>query len=404
MPPPYPVLRRTTSDKIVAGVCRGVAYHLNLPVGWVRLFFLLFGLISWSAVPSYLLCWVLFSKESPEEQQARLNNPVPARPIVQRMGERGQSATKALDSKWLGITMLLALVAVQLTLSDTHLHVAYVIVVLLLAAAVAVWLYYDGAKNLAPKQFIISAAGMALLLLSTVFWLNADGSSEGIRAARPELIAVCLGIAGMLIVAAPMVVTLWKSLTRARAEALAAEERAKIAAHLHDSVLQTLALIQRRATDSEEVVRLARSQERELRQWLFDAQKTTDVTLFGLFTEQCGQVEDLYGVTISPVTVGGDIPVSAAVEAIVFASREAMVNAAKHAEVSSIDVYAEHSGDTVETFVRDRGVGFDPEAVSEERHGIRESIEARLSRVGGTAEIKSVPGEGTEVHCIVQVS
>jgi len=177
-----------------------------------------------------------------------------------------------------------------------------------------------------------------------------------------------------------------------------AEERAEMAAHLHDSVLQTLALIQRRSGEPAEVTTLARSQERELRQWLYESGDSTGQAGFRETIEEvAAEVEALAGVPVDVVVVGTtrcDDEVAALMRAV----REAALNAAKHSGADRVAVYGEVEGDRISVFVRDRGCGFDPEAVPADRKGIRESILARVARHGGTATIVSSPGSGTEVR------
>jgi signal transduction histidine kinase len=170
-----------------------------------------------------------------------------------------------------------------------------------------------------------------------------------------------------------------------------------VAAHLHDSVLQTLALIQRQADDPREVVRLARSQERDLRNWLYGATTATESSLQAALERVAAEVEERYGVPIEVVAVG-DCDADARTEPLVLAAREALVNAAKHSRASRVDVFAEIGTDEVTVFVRDRGVGFDGDAVPADRLGVRNSIVARMQRHGGSASVRSAPGEGTEVR------
>ena len=170
-----------------------------------------------------------------------------------------------------------------------------------------------------------------------------------------------------------------------------------MAAHLHDSVLQTLALIQKNSHDSAIVARLARSQERDLRSWLFEGDSTDSETLAGALRTIAAEVEDNHGVDVDVVCVG-DCPFDEPLRAVVNATREALVNAAKHAGTGKVDVYVEVSPSAVDVFVRDRGVGFDLDAVPEDRIGVRRSIVDRMDRHGGTAEVRSTPGEGTEVR------
>ena len=175
-----------------------------------------------------------------------------------------------------------------------------------------------------------------------------------------------------------------------------ADARADMAAHLHDSVLQTLALIQRQSEDPRAVQQIARRQERELRTWLY-GEELAGTTLKAALTSAAAEVEDERGVPVELVVVGDAEP-SDSLQALVQAAREAMVNAAKHSGADKIDVYAEVADDVVEVFVRDRGRGFDPSAVPEDRMGVQGSIVNRMARHKGTATVRSRPGDGTEVR------
>jgi signal transduction histidine kinase len=211
------------------------------------------------------------------------------------------------------------------------------------------------------------------------------------------LVAIALAVVGTSLVAGPWLLRLTRDLRLERQERIRSQERADVAAHLHDSVLQTLALIQRQAADAQTVTRLARTQERELRTWLFDDADPESSDLKAALTRAVGEVEVMHGVPIELVVVG-DAPASDVVNAIVAAAREAMVNASKHSGAARIDVYAEGTGDQVEVDVRDRGRGFDMDGVSTDRRGIRGSIVDRMARHGGRAEITTKPGGGTEVR------
>ena len=171
-----------------------------------------------------------------------------------------------------------------------------------------------------------------------------------------------------------------------------------MAARVHDSVLQTLTLIQRRAEDPREVGRLARAEERALRSWLY-APVGPSGTLAAALAELVATAEADYDVRVDLVTVG-DLPLDDRVAALVGATREAVVNAAKHAD-APVSIYAEVTADEVEVNVKDRGRGFDPDAVSPDRHGVRESIVARVAGAGGSAVVRSAVGEGTEVRLIL---
>jgi signal transduction histidine kinase len=205
---------------------------------------------------------------------------------------------------------------------------------------------------------------------------------------------------GLLI--APWLVRLASNLTAERAARIREQERAEVAAHLHDSVLQTLALIQKRSGNPREVAALARRQERELRRWLFERPDGAgEESVRTALQRAAAEVEELHGVPIEAVVVG-DQRLDARLEALVPAAREAMTNAAKFAGVDRVDLYAEVGPERVEVFVRDRGVGFEPDSIPEDRRGVRDSIVGRVERHGGRARIRSAAGEGTEVELAME--
>jgi signal transduction histidine kinase len=189
---------------------------------------------------------------------------------------------------------------------------------------------------------------------------------------------------------------LWQ-LAGERTERIRLAERADVAARIHDSVLQTLALVQRHSADAPRVAALARRQERELRRWLYGSGVGEAATLVDALSEAVADVEELHGVRIE-LASAGDVPLDESVGQLVLAAREAMTNAAKFSGVDEIAVYAESGAGGVAVFVRDRGVGFDRAAVGSDRRGLAESIEGRMARAGGTAAIVSGPGEGTEIE------
>ena len=216
------------------------------------------------------------------------------------------------------------------------------------------------------------------------------------------LLAVVATLVGVAVITVPWWLKLVRDLGEERRERIVEAERTEIAAHLHDSVLQTLALIQRQSDQPREVLRLARGQERELRHWLYGPggygrRSVESGGLAAAITAAAAEVEDTYAVDVRPVVVG-DRPLDDDLRALVLAAREAMVNAAKHAEVDELSVYVEAEEDGVHVFVRDRGVGFDPDSVPEDRHGLADSVRARVTRHGGTVRLRSTVGEGTEVH------
>jgi len=184
-------------------------------------------------------------------------------------------------------------------------------------------------------------------------------------------------------------------LARERRERIRSEERAEVAAHLHDSVLQTLALIQR-SDDPKRMVTLARAQERELRAWLFSTTDAQSSDFRSAIEEAAGRVEAAHDLPVSVVVVG-DLPLNERTEALVQASAEAMTNAAKHSGADQVSVYAEAAAGTAEIWISDQGKGFEMDDVPGERLGVRESIIGRMDRHRGIAEIEST-GEGTEIH------
>ena len=235
------------------------------------------------------------------------------------------------------------------------------------------------------------AVGLLLVLGALVLFSLRGGS---LSLARDITIAALLGVAGLVVVVGPWIYRLTAELADERAERVRNQERADVAAHLHDSVLQTLALIQKNPADA---ARLARAQERDLRSWLFVGESTDQRTVASALRAIAADTEDRWGIAVDVVAVG-DRALDDDLRPIVNAAREAVTNAAKHAGVPRVDVYAEISGRTIDVFVRDRGAGFDPEATPEDRLGVRGSILDRMRRHGGTAEVRSARGQGTEVR------
>jgi signal transduction histidine kinase len=215
------------------------------------------------------------------------------------------------------------------------------------------------------------------------------------------LAGVLLMLAGIAIALAPWWLRIARDLVEERQARIRAEERADMAARVHDSVLQTLALIQRRAAEPQEVVKLARGQERELRAWLFDGQEPGTIkgegsALSGGIRQIQQDVEAQHRISVDAVTVG-DCELDDDLQALLGAAREAAVNAAKWSGAETVSLFAEVEPGGVSIFVRDRGRGFDPAAVPADRKGLAESVHARIMRRGGTATVRSSPGEGTEV-------
>jgi len=246
-------------------------------------------------------------------------------------------------------------------------------------------------------------AGVALIAGGTSAVLAPKHLTEADFAAAAGALGV---VAGFALVLAPWWLRLGRDLASERRERARAEERAEMAAHLHDSVLQTLALIQRSAADPHQVQRLARAQERQLRSWLFDAipgqrDGLGPASVSGALLSLQQEVETDHGVRVELVTVG-DAPLDEASKALLAAAREAAVNSAKWSGADVVSIYAEAEPTALSVFVRDRGRGFDPAEVAADRKGISESIHARVRRCGGTSSVRSSPGQGTEVALKVE--
>ncbi|GAB6901328.1 hypothetical protein JCM9957A_44180 [Kineosporia succinea] len=239
--------------------------------------------------------------------------------------------------------------------------------------------------------------GVVLVVLGIVLMVvqNADPMVLG-----QTLLATFAVLFGVAVVFAPWGVRFWRTLDAERTGRVRESERADIAAHLHDSVLQTLALIQRRSSDSAEVARLARAQERDLRGWLYGGGDNDPTMISARVAALAAEAEDVHGAVIEVVTVG-DRPVDERAVSLLSALREAVANAARHAGGESVRVYVECMPDGIEAFVRDRGPGFDLAAVPEDRLGVRESIIGRMERHGGSARVRSEAGEGTEVRLLL---
>ncbi|GAA1470414.1 two-component system sensor histidine kinase EsrS [Corynebacterium aurimucosum] len=365
---PYPVMSRPQSGRVVAGVAAGLAQNLGVSALSVRIALTALTLLGGVGAMAYAGLWIF----TPALDDAPSTRRSPLSLVLVLL---------ALAGSAVGV----------LGVSGASLSAAVPLAVVAIGAVLA-WLAYDRGLN-TPVGLVAVAAGAVLVIggvvVAAVTWESGSGSA---------ILATALTLVGFGALVVPLVLKLWRSLSQEQAAKAVSEERAEIAARLHDSVLQTLALIQKRAGDSREVTRLARAQERELRAWLFDAPSAAPTTCFGALEAACGEVEDLFDMRVSAVTVGEDAELTESAKLLIQAAREAMVNAGKHASVDVVDVYAELLAGELSIFVRDRGVGFDVEDIPADRHGIRDSIRARVEGSGGCVRISSTPGEGTEVE------
>jgi signal transduction histidine kinase/phage shock protein PspC (stress-responsive transcriptional regulator) len=398
---------RVADGAWLGGVSTGLARHLGWPVLVIRIAFVALMTFQFIGVIAYGALWLLMPPEAVEK--------APGLESANRAGMRDQTRPK----RRIDWGMLLALAALGTGLlwivQSTGLGVSSKLfwpVAFACAGAALVWRQADTAQQ---RRWRAEAGGRAWLapfiarggwpaLVRVIVGLGLVGAAFGIVIAQqsqigqlPEVLAMTtLALAGLGIVLAPWLYRSRTALNQARAEKVRADARADMAAHLHDSVLQTLALIQRQADDPKAVQQLARRQERELRIWLYGEEPQTETLKVALMAA-AAEVEDEWAVPVEVVMVG-DCDTSDALQALVRATREAMVNAAKHSGADKVDVYAEVDEERVEVFVRDRGKGFDVAAVADDRMGVKGSIINRMARHGGTATVRSEPGYGTEVR------
>lgn len=262
--------------------------------------------------------------------------------------------------------------------------------------------FIDRSDRRAYVLRLVGGGALVIVGIIGVIAVFAPVVGDGFGAILSGVLFALVALVGVVLAIAPL---LWRMFTQLRAEQagrIREAERAELAAMVHDQVLHTLALIQRNAGDSKSVLRLARGQERSLRNWLYKPTGSASETFSAAIEEAVGEVEDTYAIAVESVVVG-DTRMTNEVTALVAASREAMVNAARHAKVETVSLYAEVEPGQVSVFVRDRGVGFVLSTVEDDRHGVRGSIIGRMKRHGGTAEIRTDPGEGTEVRLTMSI-
>jgi len=382
-----PRLVRVSDGRILAGVARGLADHLGVDVRLIRVMFVVLTLASGAGAVMYGGFWIFA-------------------PLQPDAGE--QAVTRAQRDRDLGMLIALGSLAVgaALLLSSVGLGVNAGVAVPLVVVAIGVVILWRQADDTQRERWrtatathrvpglVRAAAGIALIVAGggaiLVGPVDLNGTSGGVVAS----LVVVLGLA---LVSGPWWMRMVRDLNAERSARIREQERAEVAAHVHDSVLHTLTLIQRNVDDPREVARLARAQERELRSWLYRPRTEPEATTASEVERVAAEVEDNHGVAIEVVVVG-DTPLDEQLEAVVHATREALVNAAKYAGGSAISVYAEVEPEQVTVFVRDRGPGFDLDAVPEDRLGLRQSVVGRMQRHGGRATVRSESGAGTEVQ------
>ncbi len=396
-------LQRSTDDRFVAGVCGGLAARIGVDPMVVRLAVVVLSLANGVGMVAYVVAWAALP-EQPAAPPRAADRPSPS---LER--------TIGVGLLTLGVLLLVARIGLllpeALVWSVASTAVGFALVWARTSDADRErWLDLARGRS-APidaisegRAVVVRAVIGAVLLLSGLVGLFASGgflSSVG----QLGLAMVATGV-GVALLLGPWIVRLWRDLGEERRQRIRSEERSEMAAHLHDSVLQTLTLIQRHADAPARARMLARRQERELRAWLFDDRAPPEgrpEALVPALEAVVTEVEDRHVVEVDLVVVG-DCPLDRRVEGLVAAIREAANNAARHAGVQEVSVYVEVEPEKVTAFVRDRGKGFDPAKVEKGRLGVSESIIGRMARHGGKAEVHSTKGEGTEIVLEVPVA
>ena len=382
LPESTPRLYRSRRGRLAGGICRGLSLHLGVSVWLVRVTFLIFTFLGGLGSFAYAGFWIFVPlREVPEAERS------PQRPPVRLF---------LLTLCALGLLVLFGLPMVR----PTQLHTIIPLAAVALGLAV-LWRQADDAQRAETPQPRTRVAHMVRIGLGAVVAFGGLLALTTTRSGWAEtgrvVIAALALLVGAALIGLPYFLRVLRDLAHERTERARSQERAEVAAMMHDSVLHTLTLIQRCQDDPAQVARLARAQERDLREWLYGERKTAAESFAEALRTAAAEVEDRHGVRLDVVTVG-DSPLDPQLEACVAAAREAMVNAAKYAPEAAISVFAELAEDRVEVFVKDRGPGFDLEQVAPDRMGVRGSIVGRMHRHGGHAEIRTAPGEGTEVR------
>jgi signal transduction histidine kinase len=408
-------LRRDTENGIVGGVCAGLGKRMQIDPLLLRIVFAATTLASGVGVVAYVLAWMLLPAESAGDDAAAAG--------AARGRSRRGAVEVALGVGFLLLAVLLALRELGLPFSDPLIWP----LVLVAAGGALIWRQSidasgtvagglaahgglipgrrgTGEPDAAPgesRPAVISRIGIGVVLViaAAIVFLQFTGA---LAAATDVALAALVVAIAFGVIFAPWFVRLLTTLAAERAERIRSQERAEVAAHLHDSVLQTLALVQKHASDPREVAALARRQERELRSWLnAPARATGERWLAAALESAAEEIEQASGVAVDVVAVG-DVRLRPDGEALVAAAREAMLNAAKFGDGAPVAVYAEAGAGRMQVFVRDRGPGFDPATVPADRRGVRESIVGRMERHGGRATIHASPGGGTEVELVLE--
>jgi signal transduction histidine kinase len=380
---------RSHEQRVVAGVAGGFAERIGVDPVYVRASIIALAFAGGAGVFAYLLAWTLAEQERPADAVVRPRT-------ANRDGGFGIIA----------FATLLALRDVGFWFGDA---IVWPVVLVVLGTSV-IWARGDGRDHVLWSRLATAAtgvdeapgrSGLARLGLGGLLVVSGVGMflavSDAVASPSGALIAVVITGLGVALILGPWIVRQAQQLTEERRERIRSQERAEVAAHLHDSVLQTLAMIQR-SDSTRRMVGLARSQERELRAWLYGVDdRESAERLQPMFEEVAARIEQMYDMPVELVVVG-DTLVDDHIRALSQAAYEALQNAARHSQAENVSMYVEVEPDAITVFVRDEGKGFDPRAVPEDRRGISDSIVRRMERHSGRATIRSEPGAGTEIE------
>lgn len=399
---PLRPLRRGRENCILGGVCGGFATRLGIKERNIRVIFALLTLMFGLGVLLYMTFWLVLTRSGEEHS------------IIQQIFASRREAQFVLVAF---IATLLLIITLQSTGGRTSDGFGWPLL-LSAFAAFAVWRgassdertrlteffnsapFIGGPLSTSRRGIVLRVVVGAALIFVGLHQLHHIGGFWG--SVGTAIIGTAVLVIGVLVLFAPWWLQNVRELTSERRERVRIEERARMVAHLHDSVLQTLTLIERAAANEVDVVRLARNQERELRQWLFSPETATNTptSFVGLVGAIEHDVENDYGVRVELVTVGDCVPDDRVVT-MVAAGREAAINAAKWSEASSVSIFTEVEPTTISIFVRDRGVGFDLDAIPADRQGVALSIRQRMGQLGGESFITTEVGSGTEVQLVM---
>ncbi|MET1052004.1 MAG: PspC domain-containing protein [Mycetocola sp.] len=390
--------------RLVGGVCAGFADHTGLPLAVVRMATVVLTMCGGAGLFFYAWLWATTPTRTDAATPVKsvLTRPAASADDAAEAGEH-DGRTAPVTEILLGLALLAAAGALVASRMGVDVPLTFIIpAIVVLAGAGLAWRQFDDLRrqrSSSSSALLVRALGALVLVALGILLFFVTGDEPNLWTVFAAAIAVLVGVA---IVVAPWLVRLTRDLADERAARVREADRAEIAAHLHDSVLQTLALIQQKADPASEASRLARAQERELRDWLFAGSPGASVDLAAELRRIAAVIEQEYAAHID-VVAAGQSP-SSVPDALLGAAREAMLNAARHAG-GTVSVYLESSPTAVELTVTDRGPGLNLDDIPNDRMGVRESILGRMRRIGGTGELRPGPGgTGTEVRLLLPLT